>query len=199
MDALQIINKREELFAAFSAVCQPRSDYQIQNFVVGEHVTPERQYMQVVVELQHKTSAIRRAVVNQKKLLRNLDNEQDELEKGLIQIELDDLALVIEGAVREFNTLHSIFKQYPSYTARELQEAEAGYWVKRLATQAQIDVESMGTIGAGNLDALRQAGMAGGFETRFLSRLVQSEQNPAPSMLGRAGKYLKMLLAPSKG
>lgn len=168
MDALQIIQEREKLFAAFSAACQPRSNYQIEKFVVGDHETPERQYMQVVVELQHKTSAIRRAVVNQKQLIRKLSKEQDELERELIQIDLDDVALVIEGAVREFNTLYAIYQRFPSFSAEQLQMAEQAYWQQRLARQAQIDIETMGTIGPGNLDALRQADMAGGFVERFM-------------------------------
>jgi hypothetical protein len=173
MDALQIIDKRHELFAAFSAVSQPRSDYQIAKFVVGEHVTPERQYMQVVTELQRKTSAIRRAVAEQKKLLKKLAAEQDENERELIQIDLDDLNFGIDGAVREFNTLHAIYKTFPAYTAEELQAAEEGYWIKRLATQAQVDIDSTGAVSAGNIDALRQAGIMGGFTERFTQLAAQ--------------------------
>ena len=167
MNALEIINSRHELFAAFTKVSQPRSNYQIEKFVVGEHLTPERQYMQAVLELQRKTSAIRRAVIELKKLNARLLSESDEIERELIQVDIDDINFAIEGAAREFNTLHSIYKRYPEYTVEQLQDAEESYWIKRLATQAQIDLEATGAIGVGNLDALRQAGLIGGFEVRF--------------------------------
>jgi hypothetical protein len=184
MDALEIVNKRHELFDAFSAVAQPRSNYQIAKFVVGEHCTPERQYMQVVNELQRKTTNIRRALVEQRILYKKLNAEIDPDKQELLQIDLDELRFSIEGAVREFNTLYAIYKSYPRYTAEQLQAAEAGYWHKRLAIQSQLDIEATGVIGQGNADALRMAGMTGEHAERFQA-LVTAVPGATTKLLGK--------------
>lgn len=154
-----IIGKYDELLSAFDAVSQPRSDYQLLNFVVGDHETPERKYAQVVIELHVKMSVLRKAVVNQRKLIKRIKQEQDIDEKELLIIDLEDLDFSITGAIREFNTLYAIYSDLPKFTAEELQNAETEYWHKRLTRQALIDIEANGRIGTGNLNALRQANM----------------------------------------
>jgi hypothetical protein len=167
MNLPEIISQHDKLFAAFEAVSQPRSDYQLRKFVVGEHETPERQYLQVVVEMQRKVSALRRAVIERRKKLAAIDKETNPDERELMQIDLDDMNFAITGAMREFDTLYSIYMSLPSFTAKELQDAEENYWQRRLIRQAQVDLDSFGQVGPGNLDALRQAGIITGFEERF--------------------------------
>jgi hypothetical protein len=167
MNLPEIISQHDKLFAAFEAVSQPRSDYQLRKFVVGEHETPERQYLQVVVEMQRKVSALRRAVIERRKKLNAIDKEVDPDEKELMQIDLDDMNFAITGAMREFDTLYAIYKSLPTFTAQELQDAEENYWIRRLMRQSQVDLDCFGQVSPGNMDALRQAGIVTGFEERF--------------------------------
>lgn len=167
MNLPEIISQHDKLFQAFEAVSQPRSDYQIRKFVVGEHETPERQYLQVVTEIQRKVSSLRRAVIDRRKKEAQLKTETNEDEREILQIDLDDMNFAITGAMREFNTLYVIYQSLPQFTAQELQDAEEGYWIRRLIRQSQVDIDSFGQVGPGNMDALRQAGIVGGFEERF--------------------------------
>jgi hypothetical protein len=167
MNLPEIISQHDALFAAFDAVSQPRSDYQLRKFVVGEHETPERQYLQVVVEMQRKVSSLRRAVIERRKKIAAIEKETDLDEKELMQIDLDDMNFAITGAMREFNTLYDIYMSLPTFTTQQLQDAEEGYWIRRLIRQSQVDIDSCGQVSPGNMDALRQAGIVTGFEERF--------------------------------
>jgi hypothetical protein len=42
----------EEINKAIAEVQQPRSRFQLERFVLGQHATPEMQYYQTVLELQ---------------------------------------------------------------------------------------------------------------------------------------------------
>jgi hypothetical protein len=160
MDLQEIItDKKDELYASFEAVCQSRSDYQLKHFVVQDHATPERRYLQAVIEMQAKVSNLRRAAISRRKLLKRIETETDPDDRELLEIELEELDLSVKGAVREFNTLYAIYKSMPKYKAEHIQEAEQEYWEDRLTRQATLDVIATGRIGVGNLNALRQAGM----------------------------------------
>lgn len=168
---IEVKEKYIDLQDSFDAVAQPRSDYQLEHFVVKDHETQERQFLQVVIELQAKSSVLRRAVVNRRKLMKRIKAEQDADEKELLLIDLEDLDFGMKGAVREFNTLYGLYAQLPRFTAEDIQKAEADYWRIRLTRQAAIDVEATGRIGTGNLNALRQADL---FPTDEKSKQIAS-------------------------
>ena len=156
--ALDIINnKRKELEQAFCSVNAGRSNYQIENFVIGTHDTATRQYQQCVIELQTKTYSIRRQIIEQRKMIKKFDNEKDADEKELFGISLEEMQMTLDSEVREWNTLYNIFQSMPKFTQQEFQDAEAEYWQLRLARQSQEDIMAHGRISVGNLDALWQA------------------------------------------
>ena len=153
---------------AFKEIQQPRSNYQIERFVVGEKDTPIAAYCQCVLEMQIKHQVIRRAVIGKRKLeieidrLRASGDEIDDLtaQEKEIDIEATDHAML--GALREFACLYSIFRSFNHvFTHQEIQVDQTQYWHKRLIRQAQQDLQSSGRIGVGNMDALRQAGITG--------------------------------------
>lgn len=154
-----IIDKKAELYQAFEDVSQSRSDYQLKHFVVGQHESPERRYLQIVLELQRKVSVLRRAKISLRQSQRKYAEEVDADERELIALDIEDGSLAISGAMREFNYLYAMYLASPKFTAEQLQEAEQAYWETRLARQSSLDIEATGRIGVGNLDALRQAGM----------------------------------------
>ena len=158
----QIIDKGRELRNSFEAVSQSRSDYQLKHFVVQQHETPERQFLQVVIELQRKVSSIRRAQIGLRQLSNKMAEEDDDDERDLLALDQEDAEFAILGAIREFNCLYAMYEALPKFTHEQIQDAEQEYWQTRLARQSCLDLEATSRIGVGNLDALRQADMLPG-------------------------------------
>lgn len=157
-----IIERIESLRKDIEAIQQPRSDFAIKHFVVGQHDTPGRQRAQAVLELQIKMFNIRRAQLEEKRMNilreRHLQSgdELDKIEAEKIDLDLAELRLSRMGAIREATALLAILDQLPPYSYEQYQAEEVEYWNRRLSRQALQDLRSMGTIGAGNLEAINQ-------------------------------------------
>lgn len=188
----RVKSAKEELYDSFLNNLQGRSQYQLENFVVGMHMTPERQYSQISIELQHKYYNIRKADIQRRKLTSDLEKETDPYKKEEIELDLEQMDIAIIGALREFDYLYKLYKQYPKYTAEQIEAAEHKYWVERLAIQAQIDIEAHGRIGTGNMEALRQAKMITGQEQRFFEATqgYPGLNVPSPDLLPDSVKKL---------
>jgi hypothetical protein len=165
MDIQQVNQAVEEMRDAFAAIQQPRSDFAIRHFVVGQHDTDTREYSQCVLELQIKYNNIRRALLTERKLqieIQKLLDSGDEIkniEAEEKQIDLEETRLAMQGAFREFECLYAIFRSFPKqYSYEELQAAEAEYWHKRLNRQAAQELLAGGRVGVGNQEALAQIG-----------------------------------------
>jgi len=130
--------------------------------------TPERQYAQCVTELQAKYFAIKRADINRRRLLSELGDTQCQFDREEKEVSLQELEIALIGALREFDTLYQIYKSFPAFTHEQLQDAEESYWVDRIATQAQRDIEAHGSVSPGNAEALQQVGLIDGYSKRFL-------------------------------
>lgn len=163
--------KREELEAAFNQIFQGRSDFQIERFVVNAHVTPERQYAQCVLELQHKYYAIKKGEIQRRRMLRSLQLVEDPLDREEIVLDLEQHELAMKNSLHEFECLYGMFLSFPKFTREQLESAEAGYWARRLVIQAQQDVEERGSISAGNSEALRQIDVIQNYVERFAERV----------------------------
>ena len=105
-----------------------------------------------------------------RKLVKKFEAEQDLDDKELLQLDIEESTLSLLSQKREAGTLYSIYSSLPKFTYEQIQEAEAGYWQERLARQAQLDLDSHGRIGVGNLEALRMAGI---FENDFSDRFYK--------------------------
>lgn len=162
----RILSLREDI----DAIQQPRSNYAIEHFVVGQHVMPGRQRMQAILELQIKLFNIQEAQLDVEKLqieIEELENKTalDKYTKRLNAIEIQrkklhiaNIELSRKGAIREASALLAITDILPKYTYEEYQAEEMEYWPKRLTNQAEQDLQATGRIGQGNQEALRQAG-----------------------------------------
>lgn len=160
-----IAQAESELRDAILAIQQPRTDFQLAHFVVGQHDTAPRQWSQCVLELSIKLNAIKRAEIERRKAERRLailerssdPDSQDDAALMRLDLEQHDLAML--GARREAETLLAIFRAFGrTYTHAELMEAEEEYWVKRLTRQAKHSLVATGRIGVGDLDSLAQIG-----------------------------------------
>lgn len=164
-DLEKVEGRAEELKDAFLVIQQPRTDFALTHFVVGEYDTPERQYMQVVEELRRAYQMIKISMLEKKKLqieIKKLKASKDEISKldaQIKEVHEEDLDATILGKLREFHCLYAIFNKFKKYTREELDKAEANYWKIRLTRQAAEDVMAHGNIGAGNIEALREIGI----------------------------------------
>lgn len=155
-----------EIAGAIQEIQQPRTDFELRHFVVGQHDTAPRQYAQCVLEMQIKLQGLRRADVRKRQIRRRIDalrarNTPASMDKAeLLELDLHEQELACVGAKRELAALLTMFRGFPrQYSREELNDADQSYWVQRLTRQANQDIVATGRIGTGNLEALRQVGL----------------------------------------
>lgn len=148
------------------AIQQPRSQFLLEHFVVGQHPTTLHQWKQCVLELVSKFNLIRRHLIQRKingiqaEKLRASTDEVKQLRARLVDISIEESDLALLGAIQEFKCLYKIWRSFGAKqpTAEELEQNEKDYWFARLSGQANLDLASRQTgIGYGNLQALEQA------------------------------------------
>lgn len=159
------IHSIEVLKTEFAEYQQPRSDFALRHFVVGQHDMPGRQRAQAVIELQVKLSSIKRGSIERRRIALRSDRAQKRFELGdtldqreaamdieQAEVDLEELNLALLGAVREANILLSLLATMPTYTRDQLEAEEAEYWARRLTRQYVVGGRDIG----GNLDAVLQ-------------------------------------------
>ena len=160
------IEATHPIWDALKEIQQPRSNFQLENFVVGQHDTPEQKYRQTLLELQEELFAIRRVDLQAKKTvieierLRATGDAIDEIDAQIKELDLERTALQRLGAEKEVRTLVAIWDSFETkYTAEQIEANQMEYWDARLTRQAQLEaLGSNGTVAWGSLDALRQIG-----------------------------------------
>tara|TARA_Y100000310_G_scaffold257466_1_gene265520 strand:- start:117 stop:650 length:534 start_codon:yes stop_codon:yes gene_type:complete len=153
-----------ELSDAIIELQQPRSRYQLEHFVVGQHDTAEMQFYQCVLELQSELHKYRLADISKRRMLLEIeqlsesDDPMDVLDVEEKQAELEMLVAVMGGAEREINCLLDMYREMPHFTRDEIDHAQPDYWEKRLTRQTNLQIMS-GNVGWAQLDSMRQAGL----------------------------------------
>jgi hypothetical protein len=158
--------RQQELLEDFDAIQMARTPEVLKRFVVGAQAMdhPAQGWAQCVLELQIKYDDIRRAKINSELIQIEIDElEKENTSKSLlnaklkrIDLEAQDRAML--GAVREFQSLYAIYKNYDKrYSRDELNASQVEYWQNRLTRQALQEQQShqLG-ICPGNLEALRE-------------------------------------------
>lgn len=160
-----IIEQIECLSAEIEEFQQPRSDFSLRHFVVGQHDLPGRQRVQAILELQIKMFGMKRSLIEREKIRleierwkRKLESEDElmriraGLEIQMKELDLAEIDLGLLGARREAETLLSILAVMPKYTRAQVEAEEAEYWMRRLTRQYVLGGRDIG----GNLDAVLQ-------------------------------------------
>lgn len=155
-----------DVLEAIAEIQQPRSDFQLEHFVVGQHDTEEMQYYQCLIELQSLYYTIRMVSLELKKAeveiarLRATGDEIDELDAQIKEIGLEQTRVVAVGSFRELDKLLKIYNSFPKKFSRsEIEQAQPDYWKKRLTRQATLESVGGTQAVASNLDSLRQIGL----------------------------------------
>jgi hypothetical protein len=143
MSLLPDLNKyfTPEIVATFAEVHQPRSRFQLENFVVLSHATPEMQYYQIITEIQALYYTIKQVSLELQKTqieidrLRQTGDEIDEIEAQIKELGIEQTKVVGVGAFRELEILLQLKTEYPNYTRNEIEQGQGQYWQLRLDQQ----------------------------------------------------------------
>jgi hypothetical protein len=160
----------EEIDKAIAEVQQPRSRFQLEAFVLGQHATPEMKYYQTVLELQDAIYKYKLAVIGVKKAelkiskLRSTGDELDELKAQEKELGLIQTRFVMLGAEREMKHLLEIFDTFThKYTRAEIEAAQPDYWQARLTNNARAMLMGGSSVNASHIEAMEQAGILDSF------------------------------------
>jgi hypothetical protein len=160
----------EEINKAIAEVQQPRSRFQLERFVLGQHATPEMKYYQTVIELQDAIYKYKLAVINVKKAelkiakLRATGDELDELKAQEVELGLAQTSFAMVGAEREMKHLLEIFDTFEhKYTRDEIESAQPDYWQARLTNNAKAMLMGGSSVNPAHIEAMEQAGVLDSF------------------------------------
>jgi hypothetical protein len=160
----------DKINKAISEIQQPRSRFQLEKFVLGQHATPEMQYYQTVIELQDSIYKYKLAQINVKKAelkiarLRATGDELDELKAQEVELGLAQTSFAMVGAEREMKHLLEIFDTFThKYTREEIEAAQPDYWQARLTNNAKAMLMSGSSVNAAHIEAMEQAGVLDSF------------------------------------
>lgn len=147
-------------------VIPSRTRYQLRQFVINQHDTPQMRWRQILIEAQDLAYKIRMA---------ELDCEQKKIEIhrhlstgdpiDAIEAERKELGLILtertlEGARMELAWLQELAEEVGSYSADEIEANQQEYWELRLNRQAGLDRMAIEQgISASNLSSMLNAGL----------------------------------------
>lgn len=166
MDNLPILSEPSHpIYLALAEIQKPRSRFQLENFVVGQHDTAEQQYKQTLIEIQALIFTIKNVGLELKKSeielfrLRQSNDEIDLVDAEIKELGIEQTRLVMVGAIRELEDLVEIWEGFPiKYTYEELEKNQPSYWDARLTRQAQLEALGKNQVEWSSIDALRQIG-----------------------------------------
>lgn len=160
----------DEINKAIAEVQQPRSRFQLERFVLGQHATDEMKYYQTVIELQDAIYKYKLAVINVKKSelkiskLRASGDDLDELKAEEIELGLTQTRFAMLGAEREMKDLIQIFESFTQkYTRAEIEASQPEYWEARLTNNAKAMLMGGSSVNAAHIEAMEQAGVLDSF------------------------------------
>jgi predicted transcriptional regulator len=160
----------EQIEQAIAEVQQPRSRFQLERFVLGQHATDEMRYYQVCLELQDTLYKYKLAEINKKKTdikierLRATGDELDELKAQEIELGQAQTAFAVIGAQRELAHLIDIWESFQhKYTRSEIEAAQPDYWQARLTNNAKAMMMGGQSVNPAHIEAMEQAGVLESF------------------------------------
>lgn len=159
-----------EIQAAIAEIQKPRSRFQLERFVLGQHATPEMQYYQTCLELQDMIYKYELAKISLKKAelkiakLRKTKDEMKELKAQEIELGSKQTRLAMLGAEREITDLVEIFESFETkFTRAEIESAQPEYWNARLTGNAKAMLMGGTSVNAAHIEAMQQAGVLDNF------------------------------------
>ena len=151
-----------------------QTDYQLVNFVSQSHPTLYRQLKQSFLEVEVREHSLSKISINKRKCevglkqkQKEYDECQDEYEKELLALEIEDIKIDIQVYEKKMKMAQEELKVFLDFIKRYCpteesvqkalepnEEEEHKYWIARMAKQSAVDVLTQGRIGSGNLDSI---------------------------------------------
>jgi hypothetical protein len=160
----------DKIEQAIAEVQQPRSRFQLERFVLGQHATDEMRYYQTVLELQDAIYKYKLAKINVQKSelkiakLRSTGDELDELKAQERELGLAQTHFAMLGAEREMKHLVEIWDSFEhKYTRDEIETAQPDYWQARLTNNARAMLMGGSSVNAAHIEAMEQVGVLDSF------------------------------------
>lgn len=171
-----------KLLEAISEIQQPRSEFQLRNFVIGQHDTEEMRYYQCLLEINDLVYKYKNAQLAIKKQeikisrLRAKEDELAEIKAQELELGLEQTQLAMIGAERELSILVNFWQSFPiKYTREQIELAQPDYWKARLTRQAELQAVGSGQVEWSQLDALRQANELDSFMNNYIESMKARE------------------------
>lgn len=165
-----------ELIRYLSNETTAYSQFQTESFVVNGEITDHRKIRQIGLEVRQRMVSLgdqkhqlKKAEIKIKKLQRRLDQEEDDLERELLEEEIKKTKFDIAYTTQVTNQNNVEIKKFleilkkiaPENTMQALEhykdnweEKETEYWSQRMAKQAMMDMMTMGKISSGNMESI---------------------------------------------
>ena len=160
----------DKINEAIAEVQQPRSRFQLERFVLGQHATDEMKYYQTVIELQDSIYKYKLAEIGVKKAnlkiakLRSTGDELDELKAQEVELGLAQTTFAMLGAEREMKHLIEIWDSFDKkYTREQIELAQPDYWQARLTNNAKAMLMGGSSVNPSHIEAMEQAGVLDSF------------------------------------
>lgn len=149
-----------------NSIQQPRSNFQLKNFVMGQHDTEPMQFYQLCIEISELYYNISVAELELEKMkikksfLDESDNPIDKIDSKIIQINIDKTSNVIDASKSEFQFLISEYKKFEKkYSRKDIEDNQLSYWKSRLQRQAALEQVAVSTSQSEHFNSLRQIGL----------------------------------------
>ena len=152
------------------------TEYECEHFVADPQLTPWRKVRQALMELETRYHAymenrnsLRKAEILRKRLNRDMPLLPDELDRELMQIDMEkndyDIGIwkrKLRQSELELKYFLEIVDKYVDeengypleYFLTEHEHEEKMYWIARMGKQAAMDIISYGRIGSGNMTSI---------------------------------------------
>lgn len=160
----------EEIKKAMQDVPFGNSHFQNVTFLAQE--TPERQYRNVLLQMNQKLDALQKCQFNRRRAEIDIQEIEEKLStatghaKRRLEIDLEEKKWelsneikYIEDAIIEVNSFYQVFKGLPKITREQFEATEKDYWTKRLVKDAQLSIAASGAMDTGVAESIRLLGM----------------------------------------
>ena len=174
VDEFALTKKDFDVLSASMRFDSGMTEYECEHFVADPQLTPWRKVRQALMELETRYHAymenrnsLRKAEILRKRLNRDMPTLPDELDRELMQIDMEkydyDIGIwkrKLRQSELELKYFLNVVDKYVDdehpleYYCQENHQEVRMYWIARMGKQAAMDIISYGRIGSGNMTTI---------------------------------------------
>ena len=174
VDEFALTKKDFDVLSASMRFDNGMTEYECEHFVADPQLTPWRKVRQALMELETRYHAymenrnsLRKAEILRKRLNRDMPLLPDELDRELMQIDMEkndyDIGIwkrKLRQSELELKYFLNVVDKYVDdehpleYYCQENHQEVRMYWIARMGKQAAMDIISYGRIGSGNMTTI---------------------------------------------